>query len=209
MECLNQITLIGAVVSHLEYSHECYGEKFYTAYVKSNRISEISDTLEVSIPSHALLAEINEGDTVKIQGRVSSKNAITSGKNKLSVFVFANEISVVDELTTHENTVNMEGFICRPAVLRETPLGREIVDLLLATNSKFRKSSYIPSIAWGRSAKYIANTCEVGTKLNVQGRLQSREYIKEGIIMTAYELSVAKFEVVVESEVNVNENQID
>lgn len=42
----------------------------------------------------------------------------------------------------------------------------------------YNKSDYIPCIAWGRNAAY-AESLDVGTKLMLEGRLQSREYKKK------------------------------
>ena len=197
MECLNTHKIIGEIVEPLEFSHSSYGEKIYRTYIKSNRTSENADILEVSIPNHSLFTEINVGDTVEIIGRISSQSEKINGRNKLNIFIFANEVTrLMDRDTPHENTVTLEGFICKEPMLRSTPNGREITDLLLASNSRFNKSTYIPSIIWGRNAKYLANACGVQTKLKVLGRLQSRIYVKNGVNMTAYELSVSKFDVV-------------
>ena len=65
---------------------------------------------------------------------------------------------------------------------------------------RVHKSDYLPCIVWGRNAQR-ASEYEVGTKLNIIGRLQSREYTKrisdtETETRTAYEVSISKLEVV-------------
>ena len=92
------------------------------------------------------------------------------------------------------------GYFCKRPVYRKTPLGREIADLLVAVNRPYSKSDYIPCIAWGRNARYVS-TFEVGTRLRVWGRVQSREYMKkisetESEKRIAYEVSVSKLEYV-------------
>ena len=62
----------------------------------------------------------------------------------------------------------------------------------------YNKSDYIPCIAWGRNAGY-AEQLEVGTKLAIEGRIQSREYKKKfedgtAQMRRAYEVSVVKLE---------------
>ena len=89
--------------------------------------------------------------------------------------------------------------MCKNPIYRKTPLGREIADVLIAVNRTYKKSDYIPCILWGRNAKYCENL-EVGTKVKVNGRIQSRNYEKKldenNIIKkTAYEVSVSKFAV--------------
>ena len=67
----------------------------------------------------------------------------------------------------------------------------------MAVNRAYNKSDYIPCIAWGRNARYMANL-EVGANIRVWGRVQSRTYQKrigdEIEERVAYEVSVSKIE---------------
>ena len=68
--------------------------------------------------------------------------------------------------------------------------------MLLAVNRSYNKSDYLPCIAWGRYATYVSK-CDVGTHLEIIGRLQSREYHKQMddgtvAVKTAFEVSVLK-----------------
>ena len=79
-----------------------------------------------------------------------------------------------------------------------TPLGREIADVLLAVNRAYGKSDYIPCICWGRNARYAGNL-SVGSRIQLWGRIQSREYQKRVgennvVSRVAYEISVNKME---------------
>ena len=96
--------------------------------------------------------------------------------------------------------LNLDGYICKEPVYRKTPLGREIADLLLAVNRPYGKSDYIPCICWGRNARY-ASGFQVGIRVRIWGRVQSREYTKrlsdtECEKRVAYEVSVSKLECV-------------
>ena len=67
--------------------------------------------------------------------------------------------------------------------------------MLLAVNRSFKKSDYIPVIAWGQNARFVREL-KVGQKMRIEGRFQSREYEKclangEKIIRTAYEVSAS------------------
>jgi single-stranded DNA-binding protein len=109
--------------------------------------------------------------------------------------VFAREIGDADGVL---NEIEMTGYICKPPVYRVTPFGREITDLLVAVNRAYNKSDYIPCIVWGRNARY-ADGLEVGDRITVYGRVQSREYEKvlssgETMQRTAYEVSVARLQ---------------
>jgi len=83
----------------------------------------------------------------------------------------------------------LEGFLCKQPTYRHTPHGREIADVMLAVNRQYGKSDYIPCILWGRNA-YFVKDLKAGSSLRVAGRIQSREYNKNGERKTAYELSV-------------------
>ena len=92
----------------------------------------------------------------------------------------------------------MNGYLCKRPTYRTTPFNREISDILLAVNRSYKKSDYIPCIAWGRNAKYLSGL-SVGANLKIWGRIQSREYKKfisesETITKTAYEVSISKLE---------------
>ena len=96
------------------------------------------------------------------------------------------------------NQIYLDGYICKEPIYRKTPLEREIADLLIAVNRSYGKSDYIPCICWGRNARF-ASTFAVGTHVQIQGRIQSREYVKkinelETEKRIAYEVSVSKIE---------------
>ena len=93
------------------------------------------------------------------------------------------------------NEINLIGYICKPVRYRETPLGRQVADVFIAVNRSYGKSDYIPCICWGRNARY-ASELEVGQKLHLKGRIQSREYMKhledgEEETRVAYEVSAS------------------
>ena len=86
----------------------------------------------------------------------------------------------------------MIGYICKTPNYRVTPLGRRICDVMVAVPRNLENSAYIPCIAWGRNAEYV-DRLPMGVKLNIEGRIQSRDYSKiiegEAVIKTAIELS--------------------
>ena len=92
-----------------------------------------------------------------------------------------------------QNRLVCTGTLCKPPSLRCTPLGRTICDMILAVNRRYGRSDYLPCIAWG-SLAYQCGQMEVGEKLGLEGRLQSRVYTKNlgdrCEERTAYEVSV-------------------
>ena len=112
--------------------------------------------------------------------------------------VFAREVYNCEDYGYFENYVYLEGFLCKPPIKRTSPLGRDICDMMVAVNRMYNKSDYIPCIAWGRNARFAAGF-EVGSRVRVWGRVQSREYTKklsevDSEKRIAYEVSVGKLE---------------
>ncbi len=196
----NQTELRGTILTLPEYSHKSYGEVFYCFILGIERKSGYRDEIPVVI-SERLIWNITLEPEYRayILGQIRTYNECIDGRNKLNIVVFAREFQLLDDETlSDENKVFLEGYLCKPPVRRVSPLGREICDMMLAVNRMYNKSDYIPCIAWGRNAGY-AGGLEVGTKIQICGRIQSREYRKkdsEGNISTkvAYEVSILKIE---------------
>lgn len=199
---MNKIKLSGTIVSEPVFTHEIYGERFYEFQVQSERQSGTIDTLNVMASETLLRAN---GDNVKIIGEVRTFNIHEEDRNRLHIYVFARDVIDYEEHEENEeNYVELDGFICKPPAYRQTPLGREIADVLIACNRPYGKSDYIPTIAWGRNARRVGKM-EVGTHIRVEGRMQSREYLKQYgdgtcVDKVAYELSASRIEEVREEE---------
>lgn len=199
----NQVTISGEIVSNFEFSHDIYGEGFYTAHIKSERESSNFDVIKITVSER--LADVNAdwiGKFARISGQFRSYNKHVGEKTRLILYVFVMEFEVWEDDGTikpiDENFIFLDGFICKNPTYRKTPLGREIADILIAVNRAYGKSDYIPCVAWGRNAKF-SEGFEVGTRLKVWGRIQSREYCKkisdnEVENRIAYEVSISKME---------------
>ena len=129
---------------------------------------------------------------LELYGEIRTYNYTIDNKRKVNVFVWVKEIYTPAPEAVNENTVLLDGFICKPPTLRNTPLGRRICDVLLAVNRPHGLSSYIPCIFWGSSADKISELT-VGDEISFRGRLQSREYEKDGEIRTVNEISAIRF----------------
>ena len=199
----NTVEVAGEVVTEPEYSHEAFGERFYIFNISVKRLSGMLDTIPVTISERAInLGKIRVGNRFKIYGQFRSFNKHMEREHRLILSVFARDIMELDDnqLDVNENYIFLDGYVCKEAIYRKTPLGREIVDMLIAVNRSYGKSDYIPCIAWGRNARY-ASGLVVGTHIKVCGRIQSREYTKrisetESEQRMAYEVSVSSIELV-------------
>lgn len=205
----NKVTLSGEIVSNFEFSHECYGEGFYTAMLASERTSGKKDIIPIMVSDRLVDVRADwMGRFVKVSGQFRSYNKSEGERRHLELSVFVREFEDITEERDFgledENQISLDGYICKPPTYRKTPLGREIADILLAVNRPYGKSDYIPTICWGRNA-VCASGLEVGARLQIEGRIQSREYqkqIEDGLheTRTAYEVSVSKLTVVEETE---------
>jgi len=214
----NYLTLVGKVTGEKRFSHEIYGERFYIFDLSIPRLSGNADVIPVTVSERLITDDmLEEGKKLMVKGQFRSYNSYENEKNKLILTVFAKDIVEVKEPEVAEeeendivskdtitNEVVLIGFVCKKPIYRQTPFGREIADLLLAVNRAYNKSDYIPTIAWGRNARFCQNL-EVGTQVKIVGRVQSRQYEKKfedgtSEVRVAYEVSVGSLEVIQEEE---------
>ena len=197
----NQVIMAGEVVSEFVFSHEVFGEGFYMLDIRVKRLSSSYDIIPLMISERLIdVSQDYRGETIQVAGQFRSYNRHEEKKNRLVLSVFVRELGFAEEEieNSRTNQIFLEGYICKSPVYRKTPLGREIADLLVAVNRPYGKSDYIPCICWGRNARY-ASGFEVGSHIELWGRIQSREYTKkiseeEVEKRTAYEVSVSKLE---------------
>ena len=197
----NRVTVIGTIVSDFTFSHAVFGEGFYLVDLSVSRLSEQADVIPLMVSERLMdVTRDYRGCTIEADGQFRSYNRHEGVKNRLVLSVFVREVQFLEEFTdyTKTNQIFLDGYICKEPIYRKTPLGREIADLLVAVNRPYGKSDYIPCIAWGRNARF-ASVFSVGTRIQIWGRVQSREYTKklsetECEKRTAYEVSVSKLE---------------
>ena len=200
----NQVTLIGEITTNFKFSHKVRGEGFYTAMIANERTSGWKDIIPVMVSERIMDVKENWiGKSIKVIGQFRSYNWREEEKSRLILSVFAREVGVSPEdvisTANDKNEILLDGHICKQPIYRKTPLGREIADILLAVNRPYGKTDYLPTIFWGRNARFVS-TLPVGQRLKVDGRIQSRTYIKqiskeETEERTAYEVSASKVEV--------------
>lgn len=212
----NYLTLVGKVTGEKKFSHEIYGERFYVFNLEIERLSGNADIIPITVSERLITDEmLTQGKNLLVKGQFRSYNSYDNEKNRLILTVFAKDVIEVEDNNQEEeneivkkdivtNEVVLVGFICKNPIYRQTPFGREIADVLLAVNRAYNKSDYIPTIAWGRNARFCQNL-EVGTKVKIVGRVQSRMYEKkheDGTVenRVAYEVSIGSLEVVEEND---------
>lgn len=192
----NLVSAAGQVTMDPVFSHTVFGENFYLLGLKVFRQSGAFDMLPLMVSERLLdMDKSYLARHLHVKGQFRSFNQQGQDKRHLLLSLFVRDLCFVDESTDCGlNSIILEGFLCRKPIFRVTPKGREITDFMIAVNRSFGQSDYIPCICWGRTARYL-NKMDVGCRLHVEGRIQSRNYLKRmesGKLLkkTAYEISV-------------------
>jgi len=190
----NYVELCGVAAGRPVFSHTSRSEQFFQFPMEIDRLSGTTDRINI-IVRETLLSSLEPPDTPEckllVTGELRSFNNKSGEGSRLVITVFAREITFCG--LEDSNIVRLTGTLCKSPILRATPMGREICDLMLAVNRRYGRSDYLPCIAWGTKAKE-ASLWNIGTVVSLTGRIQSRKYIKniEGVPIekTAFEVSV-------------------
>lgn len=188
---MNTITVIGTIASEVESYNYSGLENFYTFKISTTRDSGTIDLLPVVVPS-ILVKDVvlKVGNRVAVEGEIRTKHF----KEHKQVYIFS-KLMVPTELSD-ECYASVSGKLNSKTNIRYTPLGRMVFDFTIATPRNYNKLDYIPCIAWNRSALLLEKS--KGRNVNIKGRLQSRDYIKNNVTYTLNELSVVESEVLYE-----------
>lgn len=190
---MNNITLFGKILDK-QINHERKGKTFYSSHIEIERTSGVLDTLKL-IYTDDLKDAFVVDEKIAISGKTRSyshalDDKSQSNKTKLEVYVQVDDI--LSDKPEKNNLVKITGIICKKPILRETPLKRSICDLFIVNKDTGIYHSYIPVIAWGKVSK-SCSVLEMGDEIEIEGRLQSREYTKttenETVSFTTYEIS--------------------
>lgn len=188
----NHAVLRGTAAAEPVFSHTNHGVDFFVFPLSVPRLSGTEDRLNVVVPQ-PLLTECpsTPGRRLEVTGEVRTFNNRTGPGSRLVITLLARALSDTEEPPC--NQLTLSGVLCKPPVLRRTPLGREICDLMLAVNRRYGRADYLPCIAWGALAQRCGGL-SVGDCVELEGRLQSRLYQKVvgGVTQerTAFEVSV-------------------
>ena len=177
MQTNNKILLRGRLSAPPAPSHVNHGVEYFLLPLSARRLSGAEDRLNVIAAKEQLSGlSLKEGSPLTVRGEVRTFNNRSGVGSRLVVSVFARELT--QEEGEDENVLALSGVLCKPPALRATPLGRTICDMILAINRRYGRADYLPCIAWG-SLAYRCGSMQVGDRLALEGRLQSRIYTKE------------------------------
>lgn len=189
----NRIELLGRAVARPALSHQNHGMDYYVVPLAVPRLSGAEDVLNLVLSRwQAQRWAIQPGQWFRVEGEVRSYNNKSGVGSRLVITVLVRELAPAQE-GEGVNRLVLSGALCKRPVVRRTPLGRSICDLLLAVNRPYGRADYLPCIAWGSLAA-CCGRMSVGDRLRLEGRLQSRTYHKvvdgQEVARVAFEVSV-------------------
>lgn len=193
-EGINSVELCGVVAADPVFSHENHGQSFFRFPLEVARLSGQADQIEILALSATLAATpVSAGAPIRVLGQLRSYNNRGDSGRRLVISVLANVLTPWEGEA--RNAVLLSGALCKPPILRRTPLGRSICDIMLAVNRRYGRSDYLPCIAWGQLAMEIGSMA-VGAPVALEGRMQSRAYTKvidgQPEPRVAYEISIMR-----------------
>ena len=188
----NTARLCGVIAAAPVFSHSGRGECFYTFPLEVARLSGATDKINIIVRDELMESiQLCEAEKICVVGELRSFNNKSGEGAKLVITVFAKELYLCDDDDLNE--VHLIGTLCKKPNLRMTPMGRDICDRMLAVNRRYGRSDYLPCITWGLKAREAAEW-GTGTMVTLEGRIQSRNYIKivggDPVEKTAFEVSV-------------------
>ena len=195
-ETRNDLLLRGTAAAEPAFSPENHGQRLYRFPLSVRRLSGQADVLQVIATGEQLSHLLPlTGRRLEIQGQLRSFNNKSGQGSRLVISAFTRLL--VETAGEDVNIIELKGAICKPPVLRRTPLGRCICDMMLAVNRRYGRADYLPCIAWGQVAM-VTGQLPVGSTLALEGRVQSRVYTKvlDGVPQerTAYEVSIMRLQ---------------
>ena len=199
----NVVGLAGRIAGEIEKQPDIYGarnlSRLYLEIERKSGSRQDSDRVIVIYgqEAEATPGQLVDGAYVMVMGEMQTYKEVPGGR--IVVFVLAEYVGVVSEQVEQQNGVYLEGIVARKPIHRTTPKGRKITEVSVKVPSAFTEGyfSFIPTICWKEYAEWAA-MCREGTKVALEGRLQSRDYKKriDGVeaILTAYEISARHIE---------------
>ena len=197
---MNKIQLSG-VINNITYSHTIGTTDYDKAEIIVPKYNG-EDVLQLRFKHYSNTYE--NGEQIALVGNIRSYSEKLETKNKVHLYVFTyfDKPENDSEEEVVWNNFEVDGRICKIDNIRTSANGKQNIHFILANNiisknTHQKLNTYIPMVAFGDTAVEIAKL-HVSDKIQVTGKLNSREYIKkldDGTIETrmAYEGIVSSF----------------
>lgn len=204
----NNVLLSGVIKEELEFVTEFKGTKIYKTILGVFRLSGLEDILPIYISDRLDgFKDILVGKYVKIDGSMRSSQYRDSDRVKRTrVYVQVKDVLDIQDCLPedwYDNSIELSGKLFRDPILRKSKSDKKVdlSEIVLEVHRGYNKYDHIPAIVWGTDAKYISKF-KKGTKVSLDGRFQSRNFIrhKDSGLESAisYEVSVRNIEILEE-----------
>ena len=199
----NLVLLRGWIEAPIKFDHQTENIAIYTTKLRIERKPGVVDIIPLSIKENKLaLLNVRPriGDYMEISGRFYSQDVYSLDKKRtLETYVYVRKIRFCDSRIPSTNEIHLTGEILKCRKPRKTKSGDSLIDFVLKVRRKNHRFSKLPCIVWGTYNSFQIEGAGVGTRLELDGRIQSREYCKNEngveISRTVYEVSVTDFEI--------------
>ena len=143
----NYLQLCGTLAGAPVWSHSSRGVEFWRFPLSVRRLSGTADLLNVVARRRLLdtLAPLSAGK-LQLTGELRSFNNRSGSGAKLVISAFARELRFCED--GDANRLFLRGTLCKPPNLRQTPLGRDICDLMLSRRSFENPSDFRRSLSF-------------------------------------------------------------
>lgn len=199
----NRVLLRGWIDAPVRFDHQMEYAAIYTTILRIERKPGVVDKVPLYIEENKLAilnVRPSVGDYMEITGRFYSKDVyFENEKRRMETYVYVSKIRFCDSRTPSTNEIHLTGEILRCGKIRKTKKGDTLIDFVLKVRRKNHRISKIPCFVWGDYNSFQIEGAGVGAKLELDGRIQSREYIKNEngvkVSRTVYEVFVTDFEI--------------
>ena len=198
----NVVALMGVAVTELTDERGINGTKIKCQHItiETKRNSGTADLAEVYITEKITneLLPFNKGCYVMVVGKIQTTKDFKT--NHVLTFVAADYVGVVNEKGfSYQNDIKLTGKLGKGINYRTRHSGKRMTTIMLEIDSIFRANTkcYVPCICWQAKADEVKDW-QVGDKVELTGRLQSRQFTKHtddsNIERTSYEVSIFNIE---------------
>ena len=94
----NQVSIMGKISTEFTFSHQVFGEGFYTLELLVKRLSDSEDRIPLMVSER--LVDVTQdyvGEYIQVHGQFRSYNRHEEKRNRLVLSVFVRELSFVEE----------------------------------------------------------------------------------------------------------------
>lgn len=186
-------------------------KQYYVCTVGISRLSGIEDTINIRMGKNTY-DRLNEelkgsfiGEKFDLYGYLESERVSIEGSDKASLKVFVwvkyiyTEYSKIpifgkdsEPVPEHTNIIELTATLVKKFDIRTTTYGRKVRDIFVIVPQD-NKKYFIPCIAF-ESVQSKFDDIELHSTIHITGRLQSRNYVKNDVTNTVYELAIGTVE---------------